>query len=79
MMPNALAVFILITVSNFVGACTGKSDAFSPFNTRSISTRAAKIARLEQVNSGAAALTRNLRDHSFVARILAALYGNNLG
>ncbi|MGA7066326.1 MAG: hypothetical protein WB048_08360, partial [Pseudolabrys sp.] len=24
-MPNALAVFILITVSNFVGACTGKS------------------------------------------------------
>jgi hypothetical protein len=35
-MPSALAVFILITVSNFVGACTGKSDGFSPFNTRTM-------------------------------------------
>src|SRR5262245_64724209 len=34
-MPSALAVFILITVSNLVGACTGRSDGFSPFRTRS--------------------------------------------
>jgi len=35
-MPIAFAVFMLITVSNLVGACTGKSDGFSPFKTRSM-------------------------------------------
>jgi hypothetical protein len=34
--PSALAVFILITSSNFVGRCTGKSAGFSPRRMRSI-------------------------------------------
>src|SRR6516164_6157418 len=35
LMPSALAVVRLITVSNFVGACTGKSAGFSPLRIRS--------------------------------------------
>ena len=34
--PSALAVFRLITVSNLVGACTGRSAGFSPFRMRSM-------------------------------------------
>src|SRR5262249_11894084 len=33
--PSALAVFRLITSSNLVGACTGRSAGFSPFRIRS--------------------------------------------
>ena len=33
--PSALAVLRLITSSNLVGACTGKSPGFSPFRIRS--------------------------------------------
>src|SRR5262245_48087539 len=33
--PSALAVFKLITKSNLVGACTGKSAGFSPLRMRS--------------------------------------------
>src|SRR5262249_17001751 len=33
--PSVLAVFRLITSSNFVGACTGRSAGFSPFRMRS--------------------------------------------
>ena len=33
--PNALAVFILIVISNLVGACTGRSAGFSPLRIRS--------------------------------------------
>jgi hypothetical protein len=33
--PSALAVLRLITSSNFVGACTGKSAGFAPRKTRS--------------------------------------------
>jgi len=32
--PRALAVLRLITSSNFVGCCTGKSTGFAPFRTR---------------------------------------------
>src|SRR4029077_5726457 len=34
-MPSALAVLILTTISNLVGACTGRSAGFSPFKMRS--------------------------------------------
>ena len=34
--PSALAVLRLITNSYMVGACTGKSSAFSPFMMRSM-------------------------------------------
>jgi hypothetical protein len=34
-MPSALAVFRLMTVSYLVGACTGRSDGFSPLRMRS--------------------------------------------
>ncbi len=34
--PNALAVFILIAISNLVGACTGRSAGFSPLRMRSM-------------------------------------------
>jgi hypothetical protein len=34
-MPSALAVFKLITVSYLVGACTGRSTGFSPLRIRS--------------------------------------------
>src|SRR5258705_316975 len=33
--PSALAVFILITSSYLVGACTGRSPGFSPLRMRS--------------------------------------------
>src|SRR5262245_693533 len=33
--PSALAVLRLMTSSNFVGACTGRSAGFSPLNMRS--------------------------------------------
>src|SRR5262245_11727720 len=33
--PSALAVFRLITSSNFVGVCTGRSPGFSPLRMRS--------------------------------------------
>ena len=33
--PSALAVLRLITVSNLVGACTGRSAGFSPLRMRS--------------------------------------------
>src|SRR5262249_11995520 len=33
--PSALAALRLITSSNFVGACTGKSAGFAPLRTRS--------------------------------------------
>src|SRR5215467_8388538 len=33
--PSALAVLRLITSSNLVGACTGRSAGFSPFKMRS--------------------------------------------
>src|SRR5262249_28668998 len=33
--PSALAVLRLITVSNFTGACTGRSAGFSPLRMRS--------------------------------------------
>src|SRR6516164_9536623 len=34
-MPSALAVFTLMTNSYLVGACTGRSDGFSPLRMRS--------------------------------------------
>jgi hypothetical protein len=36
-MPNAFAVLILMTISNLVGACTGRSAGFSPLRMRSTS------------------------------------------
>jgi hypothetical protein len=33
--PSVFAVLRLITNSNFVGSCTGKSVGFAPFRTRS--------------------------------------------
>src|SRR3954463_5200346 len=56
-MPSAFAVFRLMTNSNFVGACTGRSPAFSPVqNAMNVGARPLEqIHRIEAVGDEAAA------------------------
>src|SRR5262249_7141470 len=70
--PSAFAVLRLATVSNLVGACTGRSAGFSPLGMRSIQ-RPMSASLIGRLGSSAFRLSTNSSVH--VAHGLVLLFG----